>query len=154
MTGGRTARHALAFFSYRRDVGRRRFEPAYGFRGTSARGRKLSSPRREEVKANDGGRGDRSPLPYLCTFALDLGSVVLSTVTEMLFAHSMSWIDFEPTLFSHQRQVFPDTRAAVVEEHVVVGTEAEDVVRCVRPVVRCSERLNVRGLRVGSGEAL
>ena len=55
---------------------------------------------REQAGANDGRRGDRSPLPYLCTFALDLSSVVLSSVTEMLIAHSMSRVDFEPTLFS------------------------------------------------------
>jgi hypothetical protein len=63
------------------------------------------------VKANDGRRGDRSPLPYLCSFALDLGSVVLSAVTEMPFVDSMSWIDFEPNLFSYQRQVSPDAYA-------------------------------------------
>ena len=48
---------------------------------------------------------------------------MLSAVTEMLFAHSMSRIDFEPTLFSHQRQVFPDAYAAMVKKYVMVGTK-------------------------------
>jgi hypothetical protein len=63
-----------------------------------------------------------------CTFTLDLGSIVLSSVTEMFFIYPVLRIDFEPTLFSHQRQVFPDPYAAVIKEYVMVGTEAEDVV--------------------------
>jgi hypothetical protein len=53
---------------------------------------------------------------------------VLSSVTEMFFIYPVLRIDFEPTLFSHQRQVFPDPYAAVIKEYVMVGTEAEDVV--------------------------
>jgi hypothetical protein len=78
--------------------------------------------------------------------------VVLSSVTEMLFADSMMRIDFEPTRFSHQRQVFPDPYSAVVKEYVMVRTEAENVVWRVRPVVRGPEWPDVRGLRVRSGE--
>ena len=37
----------------------------------------------------------------LCSFALDLGLVVLSSVAEMLFADSMLRIDFELSLLSH-----------------------------------------------------
>jgi len=47
--------------------------------------------------------------------------VLLSAVTEMLFADSMSRVDFEPTLLSHQRQVFPDPHAAVVKQYVVIA---------------------------------
>jgi hypothetical protein len=72
----------------------------------------------------------------------------------MFFAYPMLRIDFEPTLLSHQRQVFPDAYAAVVKEYVMVGTQAQDVLWRVRPVVRGSERPDVRGLHVGSGEAL
>jgi hypothetical protein len=80
--------------------------------------------------------------------------VVLSSVTEMLFADSMSRMDFERALFLHMRQVFPDPYAAVVEEHVVVVAQTKDVLWRVRSVVRGPERPDVRGLRVGSGEAL
>ena len=79
---------------------------------------------------------------------------MLPPVTEVPFADSMSRVDLEPTLFSRGRQVFPDPHAAVVEEHVVVGTQAQDVVLRIWPVVRRPERPDVRGLRVGSGEAL
>jgi hypothetical protein len=42
----------------------------------------------------------------------------------------------------------------VVEEYVMVGTQAEDVVWRVRPVVWGPERPDVRGLRVRSAEAV
>jgi hypothetical protein len=80
--------------------------------------------------------------------------VVLSSVTKMLFADSMSRGDFEPTLLPHRRQAFSDPHAAVIEEYVVVGTQAQDVVWCVRPVVRGAERPNVRGFGIGPGKAL
>ncbi len=53
---------------------------------------------------------------------------MLSSVTEMLFADTVPGVDFESALFSPQRQVFPDPNTAVVEEHVVVGAQAQDVV--------------------------
>jgi hypothetical protein len=71
----------------------------------------------------------------------------------MPFADSMLRIDFKRTLLSHQRQVFTNPYTAVVEEYVVVGTKAQDVLWRVRPVVRGPERPDVRGLRVGTGEA-
>ena len=90
----------------------------------------------------------------LCIMALDPGLVVLSSVTEMLFADSMLRIDFEAALLSHQRQVFLDPHAAVVKEYVMVRTQAQDVVWRVRPVVRGPEWPDVSSLRVGSSEAL
>ena len=79
--------------------------------------------------------------------------IVLTSVTEMLFADSMLRIDFQPTLLSHQRPVFPDPYTAVVEEYVMVGTEAENVIWRVGPVVRGPERPDVCCLRVRSDEA-
>jgi hypothetical protein len=72
----------------------------------------------------------------------------------MFFADSLLRIDFEPTLFSHQRQLFPDPHAAMVKEYVVVGTQAQKVLWRVRPVVRGSEWADMCRLRVGTGEIL
>jgi hypothetical protein len=80
--------------------------------------------------------------------------VVLSPVTEMVFVDRVPWVNGELTLLSHKRQVFPDPYAAVVEEHVVVRAQAQDVVWRARPVVRGPERPDVRGLRVGPCETL
>lgn len=68
----------------------------------------------------------------------------------MIFGDAVARIDFEPTLFPHQRQIFPDPYAAVIKEYVMVRTEAEDVVWRVRPMVRSPKRPDVSGLRVGS----
>src|SRR4028119_2193646 len=102
----------------------------------------------------DAPQAPKQSVAALCSLALAFGLVVLSSVTEMLFAHTMTRVDFEPALLSHQRQVFPDPHAAVIEEHVVVGAQAQDVVRRVRPMVRRPQRPDVGGLRVGPGEAL
>jgi hypothetical protein len=40
----------------------------------------------------------------------------------------------------------------VIEEHVVVRTQTEDVIRGVRSAVRGSERPDVRGFRVRTGK--
>ena len=58
-------------------------------------------------------------------------------------------MDRKRTLFPQQREILIDGHAAVVEEHVMVGAQAEDIVRRVRPVVRGTERPDVRGLRLG-----
>jgi len=61
---------------------------------------------------------------------------------ETLFADTMSRVDFEPALFSHKRQVFTGPNAAVVEEHVVVGAQAEDVVRGVGKIKYTANRVS------------
>ena len=75
---------------------------------------------------------------------------MLSAVAQMFFVDAAARIDFEPTPFSHQRQILPDPYAAVIKEYVMVRTEAEDVVWRVRPMVRSPKRPDVSGLRVGS----
>jgi hypothetical protein len=42
----------------------------------------------------------------------------------------------------------------MVEEHMVIGTQAKDVVCGIRSVVRCAERAYVRGFSVRTGKAL
>ena len=97
---------------------------------------------------------DRRGKALCSVVVLGLGIVAVSSIPEMLLADSTLLNDFEPTHFSHQRQVFADPYAAVVNEYVVVGTQAEDVDLRVRPVVRGPERPDVRGFHIRSGEAL
>ncbi len=52
---------------------------------------------------------------------------MLSSVTEMLVADSMSRVDFEPTFLPHQRRIFTGPHAAVVEEDVVVGAHRQSM---------------------------
>jgi hypothetical protein len=42
----------------------------------------------------------------------------------------------------------------MIEEHVVVGAQAKEVVRRIGPVVRRPEGTDVRGLGVGAGQPL
>jgi hypothetical protein len=42
----------------------------------------------------------------------------------------------------------------MVEEHMVIGTQAKDVVCGIRSVVRCAKRAYVRGFSVRTGKAL
>ena len=79
--------------------------------------------------------------PILCCGPPLIGSlVVLSSVTKMLLVDLVSWMHRKLTLCTDQGQVFIYCDTAVIEKDVVVGTQAEDVVRRVRSVVGCSER--------------
>ena len=88
----------------------------------------------------------------LCSLALAFGFVVLSSVTKVLFADSMPRVNKKLPFRADQRKVLTDSHAPMVKQYVVVGTEAQDVVLRVRPVVRRSERADVRGFR-GRGES-
>lgn len=57
-------------------------------------------------------------------------------------------MDRETALFALERQIFSYDQCAVVEEDVVIGTQAENVVRGVRAVVRRAERPDVGSLRI------
>jgi len=70
-----------------------------------------------------------------CSLALAFGLVVLSTITQMVLAERVLRVDRELPLRADQRQVFVDRDAAVVKEHVMVGAQAQYVVRRVGAVV-------------------
>jgi hypothetical protein len=70
----------------------------------------------------------------------------------MLLADAMSWLNCQPVLVPNQRQVLTDSDAAMVEEHVVIRTEAKLVVEGIRPVVRRSKRTDMCCFRVGAAE--
>ncbi len=72
----------------------------------------------------------------------------------MLVADLVSRVDSESRLRANQGKILTNSDAAVVQENVVVGAQAEYVVGGIRPVVRRSERADVRSLRVGTGETL
>jgi hypothetical protein len=69
----------------------------------------------------------------------------------VLLTDPVLWVDCELSYFSCQGEILADPHAAVVEEHVMVGTEAKDVVWRIWPVVWGAERTNMGGLRVGPG---
>jgi hypothetical protein len=79
---------------------------------------------------------------------------VLAAITKMLVADPVSRVDSKSRLRASQGTILTDSHAPMVEEHVVVGAQAEYVVRGVRPVVWRSERPDVRSLRVGTGKSL
>ncbi len=103
---------------------------------------------------SDSSHAPKRSVAALCSLASAFGLVVLSSVTEVLFADSMPRVDKKLPFRADQRKVLTDSHAPMVKQYVVVGTEAQSVVMSVRPVVRCTQRPDVRGLRVGSGEAL
>jgi hypothetical protein len=72
----------------------------------------------------------------------------------MLIANAMARLYRQPSLSTDQRQVLGDNNPTVVKKDVVVGAQAQDVVGDVWPVVGRSEGSYVRGLRIGTGEAL
>jgi hypothetical protein len=72
----------------------------------------------------------------------------------MTFVNSMPWMDRKPSICADQRKVLTDSDTAMVEENMVIRAQAEYVVRSIRPIVRRSERADVRSLHVGTGETL
>ncbi len=56
---------------------------------------------------------------------------------------------FEYTLSGYRQALRQDSDRAKVEEYVVIGAEAENVIESVPPVVRPAERADVSRLRVG-----
>ena len=72
----------------------------------------------------------------------------------MFLADVMSWLNRQPALDTDKGQVLGDNDPAVIEEDMVVGTQAVDVVRFIGSIVGCSERPDVSRLCVGSSEAL
>src|SRR5215217_4398355 len=80
-----------------------------------------------------------------------VNSVVFLAIAQMLLVNPMSRVNRQsPLRPAKQRQVLADPDAALVEQHVVVGAQAEDVVRAIGPVVWGPERPDVGGLRVGT----
>src|SRR5215208_5311346 len=79
---------------------------------------------------------------------------MLSAVLKMCLTDLMLRVDLKLSRHADEGHVLPNRDAAVVKEHVVVGTQAEDVIRRVGSVVGCSERSDVRGLGVGTGWGL
>ena len=71
----------------------------------------------------------------------------------MIIVDAVARMNCEPALDADERWIFVDRDAAVVEEDVVVGAQAESVVQCIGSVMGCSERPYVGGLRVRTGEA-
>jgi hypothetical protein len=63
---------------------------------------------------------------------------VLSPVTKVLLVDAVPRAHVEPSLCTDQGQVFIDCDATVIEEHMMVGTQAENIVGCVGSVVGCS----------------
>jgi hypothetical protein len=72
----------------------------------------------------------------------------------MTFVNSMPWMDRKLSICADQRKVLTDSDTAMVEENMVIRAQAEYVVRSTRPIVRRSERADVRSLHVGTGETL
>ncbi len=71
---------------------------------------------------------------------------MLAMVEEMIFANAMVSVNGEVTRFADQGQVTGDRNGAVIEEHVMVRAQAEDVVCGVRAFVRGTERPDLRRL--------
>ncbi len=71
---------------------------------------------------------------------------MLTVVEEMIFANAMVSVNGEVTRFADQGQVIGDRNGAVVEEHVMVRAQAEDVVYGVRAIVRGAEQPDMRHL--------
>ena len=77
---------------------------------------------------------------------------MLAAIPKMLVADLVSRVDLESRFRANQGKILTDSHAPMVEEHMVVGAQAEYVVGGVRPIVRCPKRADVRSLRVGTGE--
>jgi hypothetical protein len=93
--------------------------------------------------------------PILCCGTPLVGSpVVFPAVAQMTLVDPVSWMHRNLTLCTDQGQVFINCDTAVIEKDVMVGTQAEDVVRRVGSVMGCSERSDMRCLRVGTGWGL
>jgi hypothetical protein len=64
----------------------------------------------------------------------------------MIIVDAVARMNCESALDADERWIFVDRDAAVVEEDVVVGTQAESVVQCIGSVMGCYERSYVGGL--------
>ena len=61
---------------------------------------------------------------------------MLPVIGEVFSAHGMVRANRKGTFLADQGEVVRHRDGTVVEEHVVVGTQTEDIVLCVRTVVR------------------
>jgi hypothetical protein len=64
-------------------------------------------------------------------------------VGEMALVDVVASVDANVTLDADQRQIFCNRDGAVVEKHMMVRAQAEDVALRVWTVVRCAERAYV-----------
>jgi hypothetical protein len=75
-------------------------------------------------------------------------------VGQVLVGNGMPFHGPEPATHlaaaSHNREVVKDTSFPIIEPYVVVGTETEHIVGCIRSVVRATERANMGPLGVGA----
>ena len=72
----------------------------------------------------------------------------------MLGADRMARVHAQPSFDPDQHEAVCERELPPVELDVVIGAEAEYVLQHVRPLVRPTERADVRGLRIGAGRGV
>jgi hypothetical protein len=73
---------------------------------------------------------------------------MLPMIPQVRFVQAMTKIDRQPTFAAEQGEIIGYGNTAQLEENVVVGTEAQQILRRIRTVMRRGQRANVGGFSV------
>ncbi len=77
--------------------------------------------------------------------------IMFSVITDVLNADRVLRLDVQPPINSQQAEIIRYCEAAVIEQHVMIGAEAQQVIQHIWAVMWCPKRSDMRGFCVGSG---